>query len=1086
MFHKTSGIVKVLLSAALMLCATGVFAQTITGKVVDQNQQPLPGVSVYLKGTTTGVMTDNQGKYSLNNRTGSKTIVFSCVGLKEHEEAVGNRTVINVTMEEDMNLLEETVVIGYQEVQRRDLMGSVSSADNRAITSMPSTNFSSALTGKMAGVNVTTTEGEPDADVQIRVRGVGSITQDASPLYIVDGFPVNSISDIAPEDIKSVDVLKDAFSTAIYGSRGAYGVVLITTKEGARGRVNVEYNGYGGAKTMANKDAYKMMSPYEFAASIYENSLIDGGASRYTDRLGSFSDMELYKYLPANNWRDRVFGRVGTTMNHHIAVSGSSDKVKWSASYGRMDEDAIMIMSSFARNNFSFRTWYNPVKKLSFNMQLRYSSTDVTGSGSNSVNDKGNNAGTGRLIQAMRYSPVAMNYLQDIEDYDIYSREFGANPVRYVQDNDNKRYREQWNASASMTWTIIPNMRLKIDGGIDNYSERNDRFYGLSSYYTREKANVQGFPNTDTKTNYGRTYRNSNTLSYNFKNIIKDKKTHLDMLIGQEFSFKKSRVEAVVAEGFPKFYDAEMCYTHMGTASLISAASNGFDENEVMLSFFGRANYSYDSRYGVSATLRADGSSKFAPGNQWGIFPSMAVSWTISNEPFLKRIREIDQIKLRYSYGTAGNNRIPAGQIRHVYYSAQDTRAYNMTNWVLSKNVMPNPSLRWEKTLSHNLGVDMAFFKQRISGTFELYNNTSKDLLVNYPISGVGYDTQYRNIGTVLNRGVEGTLRLVLVEKKHFGLTISGNASYNQNRVVTLGGVDEIKTESRFQTGVGWDYLVKPGDPLGVIYGYESDGWYTVDEFIFSLNSLTGNPKWTAIEPVRDEEGNIITPGTLDESGVLGTNAFRPGSPKFKDQNGDGVIDANDRVAIGSVLPDITGGFNLTAQLFDLDISAAFSFSIGNMLYNGDKLDLTQRGSQQRYKNLLSICAPGSAWTNVDWTSGELITDPDYLAEVNKDCKMYCPVASTMFLSDYYLEDASFLRFNSLTVGYTVPRRLTQWVHVSKLRIYATASNLFCLTNYSGFDPEVNCRRNNPLTPGIDYSAYPKSRSIVAGLNLTF
>ncbi len=1086
MFHKTSELVKAFLTTALLLCGMEVFAQTITGKVVDQNQQPLPGVSVYLKGTTTGVMTDNQGKYSLNNRTGSKTIVFSCVGLKELEEAVGNRTVINVTMEEDMSILEETVVIGYQEVQRRDLMGSVSSADNRAITSMPSTNFSSALTGKLAGVNVTTTEGEPDADVQIRIRGVGSITQDASPLFIVDGFPVNSISDIAPEDIKSVDVLKDAFSTAIYGSRGAYGVVLITTKDGARGRVNVEYNGYGGAKKMANKEAYQMMSPYEFAASIYEHSLIDGGEGRYTDRMGSFSDMELYKYLPANNWRDRVFGRIGTTMNHHINVSGSSDKVKWSASYGRMDEDAIMIMSSFSRNNFSFRNWYNPVKNLSFNMQLRYSSTDINGSGSNSVNDKGSNAGTGRLIQAMRYAPIAMNYLQDIEDYDIYSREFGANPVRYVQDNDNKRYREQWNASASMTWTIIPNLRLKIDGGIDNYSERNDRFYGLSSYYTREKANVQGFPNTDSKTNYGRTYRNSNTLSYNFNNVIKDKKTRIDMLIGQEFSFRKTHVESVVAEGFPKFYDADMCYRYMGTATLISSASNDLGENEVMLSFFGRANYSYDNRYSASVTLRADGSSKFAPGNQWGIFPSIALSWTISNEPFLKRIREIDQIKLRYSYGTAGNNRIPGGQIRHVYYSTQDTRAYDMTNWVLSKNVMPNPNLRWEKTLSHNLGLDMAFFKQRVSGTFELYNNTSKDLLVNYPISGVGYATQYRNIGTVLNRGVEGTMRLVLVEKKNFGLTLSGNVSYNQNRVVSLGGVDEIKTESRFQTGVGWDYLVKPGDPLGVVYGYESDGWYTVDEFIFSLNSSTGYPKWTPIAPVKDEEGNIITPGTLDESGVLGTNAFRPGAPKFKDQNGDGIIDASDRVPIGSVMPDITGGFGLTAQLFDLDISASFSFSIGNMLYNGDKLDLTQRGSQQRYKNLLSICAPGSAWTNIDWNTGEMITDPDYLAEVNKDCKMYCPVSNGMFTSDYYLEDASFLRFNSLTVGYTVPRRLTQWVHISKLRIYATASNIFCLTNYSGFDPEVNCRRNNPLTPGIDYSAYPKSRSIVAGLNVSF
>ena len=752
MSNTTPRMVKFLLTAVLLFCGVELFAQTITGKVTDQDNKPLPGVSVYLKGTTTGVMTDNQGKYSLTNRTGSKTIVFSCMGLKDHEEQVGKRTVINVIMEEDMNLLDETVVIGYQQVQRRDLMGAVTSADGRAIAAQPSTNFSSALSGKLAGVNVTTTEGEPDADVQIRVRGTGSITQDSTPLYIVDGFPVSSISDIAPQDIKSVDVLKDAFSTAIYGSRGAYGVVLITLKDGARGRVTVEYNGYGGAKIMANPDAYELMNPYQFAISVYEQTKMEGGT--YESRFGSFDDISLYKDIESNNWRKRIFGRVGTTMSHHATVSGSSDKVRWSASYGRMDEDAIMVYSSFSRNNFSFRTFYNPVKNLTFNMQLRYSSTDVRGAGSNSVNDKGNNAGTGRMINAMRYAPLPMNYLEDAEDYDIYNEAYGANPLREVEDNENRRYREQWNAMGNVTWTIIPNLKLKIEGGVNDYMERNDRYYGLSSYYTRQKANVLGYPNTDTKTSFNRTYRNANTLSYNFNNVIKNRKHRLDMLIGEEFSFKKSNTETVVAEGFPKFYDVEMCLNYRSTASMISSATNGFAENEVMLSFFGRSNYSYDQRYSISATLRADGSSKFAPGNQWGVFPSAAVSWTISNEPFLKRIRQIDQIKLRYSYGTAGNNRIPAGNIRHTFNSAQNTQVYDVTNWIISKSAMPNPNLKWETTISHNIGLDMAFFKQRLSGSVELYHNTNKDLLINFPLSGVGYSTQYRNLGSVRNRGI--------------------------------------------------------------------------------------------------------------------------------------------------------------------------------------------------------------------------------------------------------------------------------------------------------------------------------------------
>ena len=1075
MFTKISGLVKLLLSAVLVLCGAEALAQTITGKVTDQDKAPLPGVSVYLKGTTNGVMTDASGNYTITNRTGSKTLVFSCVGLKEIEMAIGNRSTINVMMEEDQNILDETVVIGYQQVQRRDLMGAVSSADSKEVSSIPAPNFSSSLAGKLAGVEVKTVEGDPDADVQIRVRGTGSITQDASPLYIVDGFPVNSISDINAQDIKSVDVLKDAFSTAIYGSRGAYGVVLITTKEGSRGRVSVSYDGYGGIKKMANMDAYDLMTPYQFAQSVYENAILWNSLSAYTSRFGTFQDMELYKNIEGNDWRKRLFGRTGTTMNHFINVSGSSDKVRWSASYGRMDEDAIMVYSSFHRNNFSFRTNYNPVKKLAFNFALRYSSTTIEGSGANSVNDKGNNAGTGRMLQAMKYAPIPMNYLQDIEDYDIYSQEFGTNPLRDVVDNDNHRKRENWNFSGSMTWTIIPNLRLKIEGGIDNWQEIQERYYGLSAYFTRQKADIVNKPSTDNSTKYSRTYRNVNTLSYNFAEVFKNDKRHrLDFLLGQEFSYKTVRTETVVAQGFPEFYDAEMCRTHRSSASLISAAGNAYAENEVMLSFFARANYVFDNRYSISGALRADGSSKFAPGHQWGFFPSAAVSWIMSNEPWLKNVKNIDQIKFRYSFGAAGNNRIPSGQVFRLFSSGQDTRVYGMSNRIIAKSQMPNSELQWEKTLSHNIGVDMAFFKQRLSGTIELYHNTSKDLLINFPLSGVGYQTQYRNIGSVLNRGIEASIRAVLLEKKNVGITVSGNVAFNQNRVTDLGGIDEIQTEARIETSIGWDYMVKEGDPLGVIYGYQSDGWYLVDDFDMTINSNSGLPSWHLKE------------GVPDATSVIASGGMRPGSPKFIDQNGDGVIDSQDKVRIGSALPFLTGGFNLSAVVYGIDLNASFNFSMGGKVYNGDKLTITQRTRQGRYRNLMSICAPGTAWTNIDWNTGAVITDPDILTELNQDVKMFAPTMDNLFLSDYYIEDASFLRFSSLTVGYTIPQSVTQWAHITKLRLYATASNLFCWTNYSGYDPEVDCRRSTPMTPGIDFSAYPKSIGVIAGINLSF
>ena len=1068
---------KILLTTLLMSLTNAAIGQntTITGKVTDVDNNPLPGVSVYLKGTTSGTVTNNDGQFTITNRTGSQVLVFSFIGMKEREEVIGNRRTINVVMEDDQNILNETVVIGYQEVQRKDLMGAVTSVDSKAVNSLPSTSFTSALTGKMAGVNVVTTEGEPDADVQIKVRGTGSITQDASPLYIVDGFPVKDISDISAQDIKSVDVLKDAFSTAIYGSRGAYGVVLITTKDSARGRVSVTYDGYGGVKVMARPNTYTMMSPYQYAQSLYETFMLAGTPVSYEARFGSFDDIQLYKTLDANNWRERVFGRVGTTMNHNVNVSGRSDKTNWSASYTRMDEDAIMINSSYVRNNMNFRAWTNPVKNLSFNISVRYSSVDIDGAGANSINDKGNNAGTGRLIHALRYAPVPMDYLSDVENYDVYSIEFGANPVRDVQDNDRKRHRENWTASGAFTWTILPNLRLKIDGGVDSSEYTMSCFYGLSSYFTREKATIQGAPNTENSSEFRRGYRNVNTLSYNFGKIFKDKRHKLDLLAGEEYHFVKAHTTSIVAEGFPDYYNADLARRYQGTAELYASADDYYSENEVMLSFFGRSNYVYDNRYSLSAAFRADASSKFSRENRWGFFPSAAASWTISNERWLRRARQLDLLKIRYSVGLAGNNRIPAGQIHRRFKAVSDTRTFDMVNWVTPGTVLPNPDLKWEKTLSHNLGLDYALLKQRLSGSIEAYHNTSLDLLINYPISGVGYNSQYRNLGTVLNRGLEFSIRAVVVEKRTFGLTLSGNVALNQNRVLSLGELDEIRTESRVQaTGIGWDFLVKKNRPLGEFYGYESDGWYGIDDFDFTLNNTSGLPEWH-----KKEE-------TVDATGILGTNNFRPGAPKFKDQNNDGVIDSEDKVPLGSAMPKVTGGFNITMQFHGFDLTAAFSYSLGAKLYNGDRIDLTQKGQQYRYKNLLESSAPGNAWTNIDWSSGQVITDPELLAEVNQNAKTWNSLSGNFFLSDEYIEDASFMRLNSLTLGYTVPIGLTQWVHISNLRLYVTASNIFCLTKYSGYDPEVNCRRYNPLTPGIDYSAYPKSRALVGGISVTF
>lgn len=1069
-----------LFAAALMLFgSTGAaFAQTITGKVTDSSGQALPGAAVIFKGTTRGVATDTDGTYSIDNKDGAKILVFSFIGMKEKEVAINGRTTINVSLEDDATFLDEAVSIGYATVSRKDLMGSVASASSKDITQIPVLNFTEALSGKMAGVNVRTDEGDPDSTVEIRVRGTGSITQSSSPLYIVDGFPVSNISDISPNDIKSIDVLKDAFSTAIYGSRGAYGVVLITTKEGSSGKLSLSYDGYFGAKKMANPNGLEMMTPYQFARYAYEtallgnaDSLTGGTGSSYVPYFGVFTDMDLYKDYPGNDWMNLIFGNTGTTMSHSVNLGGAIGKTRWSASYSNLKEDAIMMNSSYVRHNFSVKASTSPLKNLSFSFYTRWSNTKITGAGSNSINDMSGTASNGRLINALRYSPIPMDYLTAVDDDEVFVEGLGANPVRLVTDSDILRVRELWNINGSASWTIIPNLVLKGDIGMDSGKSTQDKYSGLSTYYCRTVATINGKPAMQSSIGFSRSLRASAVLSYNFKNLFKHKKNKLDALVGAEFINSTSNTETTLAEGFPEGFSAEECRTHRGSAKMIMSSNNNFSEDDRMLSFFGRANFTLQNKYSISAALRADGSSKFAQGNRWGIFPSAAVSWDIANENWMRKARNINQLKLRYSFGTAGNNRIPVGQTRVKYTNKQDYRLDGLENMVVPSDILPNPDLKWETTLSHNLGLDFAFFKTRFSGSVEAYHNTTRDLLINFPTSGTGYASQYKNLGNVLNEGVELSLKGIIVEKRNFGLSVSGNIAINRNRVLKLG-MDEIQSESKWcSTGVGVDYIVREGEPLGNIYGYLSDGFYQVDDFTYSKNAA-GIPVWKL------KEGQPKSPsGSISDT--------RPGTPKFKDVNNDGEINEQDKVKIGNALPVGTGGFNISAYLYGIDFNAAFSFSFGNQVYNANAAELSEKGRFTQ-KRLLSKFTPGSAFTNVDWTTGEYITDVEKLKEVNVNATTWTPSTATYFMADCFVEDGSFLRLGSLTIGYTFPQNLTNRIHIKKLRFYCTGSNLFCLTKYSGYDPEVSTRRSTCLTPGVDYSAYPKSIGVIGGLNITF
>ena len=1060
----------------LLMVSIVASAQQIKGVVTDGTGEPLIGVSVFVEGTTIGAVTGLDGDYVLDVPDAKgKTLVFSYIGMATQYITIGNAFVIDVELNDDSTYLEETVVIGYATVKRRDLMGSVSSVDNAKLTEVPVASVSEALSGKLAGVQVTTTEGDPDAEINIRVRGTGSITQDSSPLYIVDGFPVESISDIPSSDIQSIDVLKDAFSTAIYGSRGANGVILVTTKSGSKDKLTVSYNAYYGLKWMTNSDAIEVESPYDFVRTQYELATIRGTVDDdYIPTYGVFADIDLYQNIEGNDWIKQVFGRTGHTFSHNVSVSGATDKVKWTASYAHINEKAIMVGSNYRRDNLSFKANFKPIKEIEFDFNTRYSYTVVEGAGANSINDSGSTSGNGRLKHAVQYTPIPITsgIADDLEE----SYGDNAPPLQSVADNDKYRTRSNWTVNASVTWHIIDNLDLKVEGGMDDYNQATNQFYGLTTYYVGNTATYKDQPAEKYTHEYRTKYRSTNTLHYNFEDLFSDNRHKLDVLLGLEYIVTKSNEITMLVENFPEFFDSDMARKFMSSGTAVSS-NNYYDPDDKLLSYFARVNYSYDDRYSFSATVRADGSSKFAEGNQWGFFPSAAVSWTISNEKFIRNmnLEWLNNLKLRYSYGTAGNNNIPSG-VQALNFAAY-TNTYTSQSTVYwapttsdGKSIMPNEDLTWETTKSHNIGLDWSLFRTKLNGSFEFYHNTTDDLLIQFPVSGSGYDYQYRNMGSVRNMGFEATINAVLVEKKNWGLTFSGNISINDNEVTSLGGLESISSSSGWaSTEISTDYLVTAGQPLGNIYGYKYDGFYTTEDFTYDTSSSS----WVANE------------GTVDASAIVGSKYFRPGSVKFKDLNGDGEITTDDMTVIGNALAKGSGGFSLSGTVYNFDFSANFTFQYGNDVYNANKIEFT---SSRKYsnRNLLSSVSPDNAWTNIDWTTGEEITDAATLEAVNAGKTTASPAVGYAILSDAAIEDGSFLRLSSATIGYTLPSKLTKKIHMQKFRVYVSGTNLLLITGYSGYDPEVSTRRSTPLTPGVDYSAYPKSIGVVAGVNITF
>ncbi|MBP1676281.1 MAG: TonB-dependent receptor [Bacteroidetes bacterium] len=1079
---------KMFISLCLMfLFAGNIFAQnkTITGVVKDQSGETIISATVMVKGTSIGTVTNFDGQYKLDVPANAKTLVVSYVGMQSQEIAItGN--VINVTLKDDTKMLDDVVVIGYGTQRKKDLTGSVSSVSEKSLKDVPVATVAEALTGKLPGVQVTTTEGSPDAEIKIRVRGGGSITQSNSPLYIVDGFARDGIKDISPSEIKTIDVLKDASSTAIYGSRGANGVIIVTTKTGEQGKMSVTYAGYVGFKQITK--TLSVLSPYQFARKQYERAVWSGTVSSdYEKYFGSYNDIELYNYMNGTDWQTETFGRTGFTSNHTFTLTGGSKAFKYNASYSRIDDKAIMAMSDYHRDNFSVKFNYQPIKWLKLDFSTRFAGTTINGSGANDQTGTEKSTSDSRVKNAVIFTPIKLTNLISQDD-DIEASASLYSPLETTADNDRKQRNTDFNVNGGFSVNFTKDLSFRSTLSLTQTDKDDKRFYGLSTYYVREggalKRDNQQAPAVLLTSSDITIFQNTNVLNYKKDNIFKGQ--NLSVVLGQETYNKAKSNTTTNIEAFPLDYDSHTAWNNLQDGTNRYGAKLFQDMDDRMISFFGRVNYDVFDKYLLAITFRADGSSKFSGDNQWGYFPSVSAGWRITEEKFMAATAGwLSNLKLRASYGESGNNGIDNSAFKRTYTSSNSNNLPpNMSSSIFTAGeVLANPDLKWETTITRGIGMDFGFFKDRINGSFELYTNKTEDVLIKMPISGVGYMYQWQNAATTANKGAELSLNAALISKKDFHLNFAFNISANKNNVINIGNLSSYTfNENWTSMSEGSNsYIVTPGQPIGLIYGFVTDGWYAADDFEWNGSKWIPNSakyQYNSTDKVYyDADGNKF----VDNATIAG-NSWGPGAIKLKDTNKDGIISDLDRKVIGNTNPKHYGSFTFSGDYKGFDASVSFNWVYGNDIYNANKVEMSSL--YYKHRNMLALTS--NSYTQIDWATGNRITDTSLLTSMNAGANMWAAPTGRYVVTSWAIEDGSFLRLNNLTLGYTVPANFTKKFHIQKFRVYGTVYNLYTWTKYTGYDPEVDSRRATPATPGVDYSAYPKSRSYNLGVNLTF
>lgn len=1040
--------------------------KTIKGKVTDETGVPIAGVTVITKGAKKGTQTDKEGNFSISvTGAGSIDLVLSSVGYTSKIVKVTGTDAGTVQLIKEAITQEDVVVVGYATVRRKDLTGTVSSVSAKQIKDIPLSSAAEALQGRLAGVQAIATEGAPGADILIRVRGGGSITQDNSPMYIVDGVQVeNALSVIAPQDIASIDVLKDASTTAIYGARAANGVVIITTKVGRPGKTQVAYNGGFGLRQLPKK--MDVLSPYDFVVWQWERNRGAADSATYGRTWDTLSN---YKNVAPIDWQGEVFGRNAKFQNHNLSVNGGNQATTFNLSVTANREDGIQLESGFDRNLLNFKLDHKVSDKVKVGITARYLDQTVKGIGTTNSGTRTTN----RLRHSITYRPfelpTATGGIDDFDEAYFLASAGQTNPIILARSEYRRQFTKGTYLSGYVNYNISKNLVFRSTVGFDNVNTEQRLFFGKITSTARNAASL---PVASIGNQYNRTLSNSNTLQYsvnNFKN-----KHDFSVLLGQEIIDVRSSNNLFQTNFFPADISAEKALANMGLGSAPTGSVQPLPFSFVnppsrIASFFGRLNYGYDDRYLATFNLRSDRSTKFAPSNGNLVFPSGSFAWRFSKEKFAENLKWLNDGKLRLGFGAVGNNRIGDLLFMQLYGV---TGQYAINHTILpgfSPTSLSNPTLRWEQNTTRNFGLDLSLLDNKIQFTVDVYKNTAKNLLLDVAIPPTtGYTSQIQNIGSTSNRGVEFQINATPVSNKNFTWTSNFNISFNKNRVENLGGVTQLERNSNWQGSDGIpDFLVKVGQPAGQMYGFVTDGFYKIEDFNYSAGVYTlktGIPSITI-------NGNP-QPGVLKWKDISGPN----GVP-------DGVISADyDRTVIGDANAKFTGGWNNQFAYKNFDMSVFVNFVYGNDIYNANKVEWTD-GS---FSNINMLNIMKDRWTNID-AAGQRVTDPVQLAALNANAKIWTPVRSQRWwLHSWAIEDGSYLRFNNLTVGYTLPKAITAKAKISSFRVYATVNNLGTITNYTGYDPDVTARRSDPLTPGVDFAAYPRSRTWVFGVNVTF